>query len=245
MQTPKLESVKASFRVMLVEDDLQQLELVSSALKSQENQLIIDTFSDFESAQKQLETTLPDLLISDIILGAHFDGGFELARQLQSHQQPIPIIFFSERQSEFDILAGHDLGAVDYLPKPISLSVLQKKVHNLLSLFAGRNEPDSQTQVRSHIPQLELDSQNLKAYWHGQPLNLTVTEFEMIEQFAQTKPNAVISYQQLQAATQGVVERNTINTHVCRIRQAFKQVKPEFDAIQNVYGRGYCWHEHD
>jgi two-component system OmpR family response regulator len=139
-------------------------------------------------------------------------------------------------------MAGHDLGAVDYLPKPISLAVLQKKVGNLLRLLTGSLPAPSSS---SQIPHLDLDSHNLKATWHNQLLHLTVTEFEMIEQFAKQPIGSVVTYQQLQAATQGVVERNTINTHICRIRQAFKQITPEFDAIQNVYGRGYSWHEHD
>lgn len=233
---------QTAFRVMLVEDDLQQQQSVLAALKEQSNALIVEAFSDYDSAKNQLENQTPDLLISDIMLGAHRDGGFELARVLQKQSKPVPIIFFSERQSEFDIMAGHDLGAVDYLPKPISLAVLQKKVGNLLRLLTGSLPAPSSS---SQIPHLDLDTHNLKATWHNQLLHLTVTEFEMIEQFAKQPIGSVVTYQQLQAATQGVVERNTINTHICRIRQAFKQITPEFDAIQNVYGRGYSWHEHD
>ena len=123
---------QTAFRVMLVEDDLQQQQSVLAALKEQSNALIVEAFSDYDSAKKQLENQTPDLLISDIMLGSHRDGGFELARVLQKQSKPVPIIFFSERQSEYDIMAGHDLGAVDYLPMPLSLAVLQKNEGNLL-----------------------------------------------------------------------------------------------------------------
>ena len=227
-----------SYRIMLVEDDLDQQAHIIEALTSPE--LVIDAYSSRAPAQKQLSEQLPDLLISDIILGHEVDGGFDLARSLQSFQRPIPIIFLSERQTEFDIMAGHELGAVDYLPKPISLAVLKRKVHNLLRF----TQPQKSDIKSSQIPNLRLDQPNLKAYWHQQAINLTVTEFEMLEQFANQPMESVISYQQLQAATQGVVERNTINTHICRIRQAFKQITPDFDQIHNVYGRGYTWREH-
>lgn len=226
------------YHVMLVEDDPQQLDNLRNALN--EPSMALQCFSSREMAENAFEHQLPDLLISDIILGKETDGGFDLARRLQTYQRPIPMIFLSERQSEFDIMTGHDLGAIDYLPKPVSLSVLQRKVKNLLKL--------TQNQVihtPSQIEHLMLDRNQLKAYWHQQPLSLTVTEFEMIEQFAKVSTGETVTYQDLQTATQGVVERNTINTHICRIRQAFKQITPSFDRIHNVYGRGYCWRNDD
>ncbi|WP_044406213.1 response regulator transcription factor [Thiomicrospira microaerophila] len=224
-----------AYNVMLVEDDLQQQSAIVEALQSEA--IHIDVFAMREPAQLRFTQQLPDLLISDIILGDEIDGGFDLARNLQRYQRPIPIIFLSERQSEFDIMAGHDIGAVDYLPKPISLAVLKRKVDNLLRLT---QMPKAEPSL-SFIEGLQLDRHNLKAFWRAQPLQLTVTEFEMLEQFALTPIGSVINYQQLQTATQGVVERNTINTHICRLRNAFKKITPEFDAIHNVYGRGYRW----
>lgn len=224
------------YRLMVVEDDIQQQNAIVEALSA--DTIDIEVYSLREPAQKRFEHQLPDLLICDIILGSEVDGGFDLARNLQTYQRPIPIIFLSERQSEFDIMAGHDIGAVDYLPKPVSLAVLKRKVDNLLRL----TQPNLSPKPAEHfIRDLTLDNSNLKAYWLQQSLSLTVTEFEMLEQFAITPVGDVVSYQQLQTATQGVVERNTINTHVCRLRNAFKKITPEFDAIHNVYGRGYRW----
>ncbi|UQB41261.1 response regulator [Thiomicrospira microaerophila] len=225
-----------SYRVMLVEDDPEQRANILEALESKD--LLIEAFGLRPQAQSRLDQQLPDLLISDIILGDEMDGGFDLARHLQTYQRPIPIIFLSERQSEFDIVAGHDLGAIDYLPKPISLAVLKRKVTNLLRLTQNAPTLNNKT---TFIENLMLDPQTFKASWHQKPLNLTVTEFEMLEQFATHSIGSVISYQDLQAATQGVVERNTINTHICRLRQAFKKITPDFDLIHNVYGRGYSW----
>ncbi|MDY0136653.1 MAG: response regulator transcription factor [Thiomicrospira sp.] len=228
----------STYQVMLVEDDALQLNNLRQALA--EPNITLQCYTSRHEAQQAFAQQLPDLLIADIILGEEVDGGFDLARCLQRYQRPIPIIFLSERQSEFDIMTGHDLGAIDYLPKPVSLSVLQRKVKNLLKLTQN-----AAAQAPSLIQHLQLDREKLKAYWHQQPLSLTVTEFEMIEQFAKQSPGETITYQDLQTATQGVVERNTINTHICRIRQAFKHITPDFDRIHNVYGRGYCWRSDD
>lgn len=228
--------------ILLIEDDPAQLKAIAEALKTIENQPVIHAFLDFDSAANYLSNNLPDLMLSDIILGNHQDGGFELAKILAQKDKTIPIVFFSERQDEYDILAGHDLGAVDYLAKPISLAVLERKVSNLLKLVsANKTENTSEEPENSLIENLKIDAKNFRAFWQGKPLHLTITEFEMLEQFATTRPGSVITYQDLQTATQGVVERNTINSHICRIRNAFKKVEPEFDKIQNVYGRGYSW----
>ncbi|BBP45971.1 DNA-binding response regulator [Thiosulfatimonas sediminis] len=226
------------YRIAIIEDDPIQLKTLVTALQQQG--FNVDAFADRPSAEKSFAEKLPNLVISDIILGAEMDGGFDLAKHLLSYNQPIPIIFLSERQSEFDIYTGHALGAIDYLPKPISLNVLIVKVKNLLRITSS-NACVDQDDEKSKIHDLELVGNQFKAYWHGKALDLTATEFEMLKQFATAGEGNVITYDTLQKSTQGVVERNTINTHICRIRNAFKKITPEFNFIHNEYGRGYSW----
>lgn len=230
---------ESNFVIAIIEDDPVQLENLETAIKSQG--FTVESFSDRQSAEKSFDQALPDMVISDIILGNEMDGGFELAKHLLSFERPIPVIFLSERQSEFDIYTGHALGAVDYLPKPIVLNVLIAKVKNLLRI-SGSNQTQ-ENGFHSKIDQLEFNLDQFKAYWKEQPLNLTATEFEMLKQFANTGEKGVVSYESLQESTQGVVERNTINTHICRIRSAFKKVDDDFNLIHNEYGRGYSWYQ--
>jgi len=224
-------------KIAIVEDDPGQLALLEETLR--------DAGFDplpFESRQEAFESIRqirPSILVSDIILGDEKDGGFDLVRDLQQAGIVLPIIFLSERQDEFDIITGHTLGAVDYLPKPYNMKLLVAKIRNLLRLTQSAT-PASQT-----IDNLELDTQNLAVSWKGEPVYLTATEFEMLQQFAEAGPRHLVTYEALQSATQGVVERNTINTHICRIRNAFRKVDPDFDMIQNEYGRGYSWRSKD
>jgi len=228
------------YKIAVIEDD--QIQLTSLVEALQQQGFSVEPFTNREDAEKYFAETLPDLVISDIILGSEVDGGFDLAKHLLSYNQPIPIIFLSERQSEFDIYTGHALGAIDYLPKPITLNVLIVKVKNLLRITGAPKSTDTK-EDESKIPYLELAPEQFKAYWHEKALDLTATEFEMLKQFATAGESSVISYDALQSSTQGVVERNTINTHICRIRNAFKKITPEFNLIHNEYGRGYSWRE--
>lgn len=231
------------YTIAVIEDDPIQLETLVTALQQQG--FSVEAFSDRASAESYFEQSLPDLVISDIILGQEVDGGFDLAKRLLSYNQPIPIIFLSERQSEFDIYTGHALGAIDYLPKPISLNVLIVKVKNLLRITASSKEQAGSAKEQSVIDHLEIEPSQYKAFWYGKPLDLTATEFEMLRQFATTGEGGVVTYDNLQSSTQGVVERNTINTHICRIRNAFKKITPDFNLIHNEYGRGYSWQNKD
>lgn len=230
----------SDFTITIIEDDVLQLENLETALSSQGFK--VNAFSNRQQAEDSFNAALPDLVISDIILGNEMDGGFDVAKKLLSYDRAIPVIFLSERQSEFDIHTGHALGAIDYLPKPISLSVLTIKVKNLLRI-TGNPHTDSRHQEKSKIEGLELAHNEFKAYWQSSPLELTATEFEMLKQFALTGEKGVVTYDRLQESTQGVVERNTINTHICRIRSAFRKIDPEFNLIHNEYGRGYSWYQ--
>lgn len=230
------------YTIAVIEDDELQLNSLVEALQQQG--FDVKAFTNRIDAESYFNESLPDLVISDIILGSEVDGGFDLAKHLLSFNQPIPIIFLSERQSEFDIYTGHALGAIDYLPKPISLNVLIVKVKNLLRI-TGVPKAEISTEEDSKIPNLELAPDQFKAYWHDKVLDLTATEFEMLKQFATAGEDSVVSYDALQSSTQGVVERNTINTHICRIRNAFKKITPDFNLIHNEYGRGYSWSERE
>ncbi|PLA73669.1 DNA-binding response regulator [Hydrogenovibrio sp. SC-1] len=229
----------SDYTITIIEDDVLQLENLETALSSQGFK--VNGFSNRQEAEASFNVSLPDLVISDIILGNEMDGGFDVAKKLLSYDRAIPVIFLSERQSEFDIHTGHALGAIDYLPKPISLSVLTIKVKNLLRITGSAHS--DQHQENSLIEGLELAQNEFKAYWQAQPLELTATEFEMLKQFALTGEKGVVTYDRLQESTQGVVERNTINTHICRIRSAFRKVDPDFNLIHNEYGRGYSWYQ--
>ena len=225
-----------NYTIAVIEDDPIQLETLCSILKEQGFQL--KCYTSRQESEAGFADQLPDLVISDIILGQEIDGGFDLARTLMNYEQPVPIIFLSERQSEFDIHTGHALGAIDYLPKPISLPVLTAKVKNLLR-FTQQNS----TKMIGKLPHLTFAEEQLKAYWYGHPLDLTATEYEMLKYFAKAGEEVVVTYQKLQESTQGVVERNTLNTHICRIRNAFKKISPDFNHIHNAYGKGYFWQD--
>ena len=77
--------------------------------------------------------------------------------------------------------------------------------------------------------------------WQGERLNFTLTEFQIVESLAR-RPGHVKTYDALIDVTrQGLVEKNTINGYIRRIRSKFREIDSAFDRIQTVHGTGYKW----
>ena len=92
---------------------------------------------------------------------------------------------------------------------------------------------------------LTLDPARHDCLWDGKPVKLTVTEFLLLQALAQ-RPGFVKSRDNLMDAAyddQVYVDDRTIDSHVKRMRKKFRQVDPEFDSIETLYGVGYRYRE--
>ncbi len=200
----------------------------------------VSHYADRGSASRAFEERLPDLAIIDIGLGSEVDGGFDLCRELRACSTTLPIVFLTARDSDIDVVSGFRLGADDYLSKDISLVNLQARVTALLARGeALRNSVGSAALQRGD---LRLDSERLEASWREQALDLTVTEFWILESLAR-RPGQVKSRQQLMDAANTVLDDSTISSHIKRIRKKFLALDEEFTAIETAYGMGYRWRD--
>src|SRR5436190_1965472 len=92
---------------------------------------------------------------------------------------------------------------------------------------------------------LTLDPARHDCLWDGKPVKLTVTEFLLLQSLAQ-RPGFVKSRDNLMDAAyddQVYVDDRTIDSHIKRMRKKFREVDPEFDAIETLYGVGYRYRE--
>ena len=137
------------------------------------------------------------------------------------------------------------MGADDYIAKPFSQRLLIARIRAILR----RTEPSqpnaeggeaeaAQPLVRGR---LSMDPARHRVTWGDTNVTLTVTEFLILETLAQ-RPGIVKTRNQLMdAAYQDdiYVDDRTIDSHIKRVRRKFRQVDPEFDAIETLYGAGY------
>ena len=229
--------------IALVDDDRNILTSVSIALQTEG--FMTRVYSDGETALKAITDNPPDLAIFDIKM-PRMDG-LELLRRVRERSQ-LPIIFLTSKDDELDEALGLAMGADDYIAKPFSQRLLIARIRAILrrtelTQSAGA-EPESGDGplTRGH---LTMDPARHRTTWKGEPVTLTVTEFLILETLAQ-RPGIVKTRNQLMdAAYQDdiYVDDRTIDSHIKRLRRKFRQIDPEFDAIETLYGAGYRFSE--
>jgi two-component system response regulator ChvI len=229
--------------IALVDDDRNILTSLSIALQSEG--FVTRLYSDGEAALKALLDNPPDIAVCDIKM-PRMDG-LELLRRLRE-KSALPVIFLTSKDDELDEALGLALGADDYIAKPFSqrlliarIRAIQRRVE-LSKPQAANDEPVGEPLVRGG---LEMDPARHRVTWKGRDVTLTVTEFLILESLAQ-RPGVVKSRNQLMDTAYHddvYVDDRTIDSHIKRLRRKFRQVDPQFDGIETLYGAGYRFAE--
>lgn len=223
--------------IAIVEDDANQRQHYAEALRNADYEVI--EYADRKSAIDGFEESMPDLAILDIILGEEVGGGFEVCRFLKEKDSQFPVIFLTSRGDELDQIYGLQLGAWDYQTKPVSLEYLITRIRSLFQIKSTTSTGNHSANTL-HIGDITLDEISMSVQWKKQPINLTPTEYDILRAILNT-PSGVSIEDLVKATRQGVVEDNTINTHILHIRKKLKKVDADFACIKTKYGFGYCW----
>src|SRR6188768_1941290 len=226
--------------IALVDDDRNILTSVSIALQAEG--FLTRVYSDGDTALKALVDNPPDLAVLDIKM-PRMDG-LELLRRLRE-KSSVPVIFLTSKDDELDEALGLAMGADDYIAKPFSQRLLIARIRAILRRTeAALPSVEGGTETPQEILErgrLTMDPARHRVMWAGTNVTLTVTEFLILETLAQ-RPGIVKTRNQLMdAAYQDdiYVDDRTIDSHIKRVRRKFRQVDPEFDAIETLYGAGY------
>ena len=226
--------------ILLIDDDRSLLDVL--ALSFEDEGYDVLCAYDGEDGWLQFRNEKPDLIVSDVNM-PRLDG-FSLCRRLRADGYDLPLILLTSRDNEIDEALGLELGADDYVAKPFSTRVLTARVKALLrrqQARAGIESKDRPKVVESGG--LRLDPERLEVTFHGTDVTVTVTEFRMLEAFA-NRPGIVLSRDRLMELVRGddsIVADRIIDTYVRRLRRKLEQIDEDFDLIETVIGAGYRW----
>ena len=221
--------------IALVDDDQNILTSLSAALVDEGYK--VETYADGQEAFEKIERRPADLAILDIKM-PRMDG-LELLTKLRVRHS-MPIIFLTSKDDEIDEIMGLRMGADDYIKKPFSQRLLMERVKAVLR----RHEVSSGNEINDEIVRrndLVLDPSRHLCAWKEIEVNLTVTEFLLIQALTR-RPGHVKSRDQLIDAAYGentYVDDRTIDSHIKRLRRKFKDVDDEYSQIETLYGVGY------
>ena len=230
----------AMSQVLLIDDDASLLEVLGLAFEDAGYEVISAT--DGDAGMARIRCDQPDIVVSDVNM-PRLDG-FALCRQLRAEENPVPLILLTSRDNEIDEALGLELGADDYVAKPFSTRVLVARVTALLRRDRAR-AGDGATSSLLVVDALKLDPERLEVRWRDKKIEVTVTEFRLLEVLAR-RPGVVFSRDRLLDLLRGddvVVADRLIDTYVRRLRRKLEAVDPRFDRVETVIGAGYRWRD--
>ena len=222
-----------SGRILIVEDEESIARLVAEAMKRQG--YTCDIACDGDEALNAASDLIPDLIILDVML-PRLDG-FEVARRLKNDRstKDIPIIMLTARREEEDVLSGFDAGASDYVRKPFSLAELSARVGILIKRAGPQKTPD-----RMRAGPIEIDVRSEEAFMDGKPLDLSATEYRLLESLA-ASAGRTVSRDELLRRVWGmhVGDTRTLDVHIFRLRRKIEKNPENPEMLRTIRGRGY------
>jgi DNA-binding response OmpR family regulator len=221
--------------ILLVEDDLRLANLISKFLGKNGFQVSMlhegDTVVDF------LKINTPDLIILDVML-PKLDG-FAVCRKVRNSYEH-PIIFLTAKDSDFDHVLGLEIGADDYIIKPVEPYVLLARINMLL-----RRKKHSIKKSVDHLEfgQLNIHKASRQVSLSSEPVELTSHEFELLWLLAsnagEPQSREYIHEQMIDREYDGL--DRSVDVRISRLRKKLGDCTKNPSRIITVWGKGYLF----
>lgn len=218
-------------RILIVEDDIRISEPTADDLRRQGH--VVDLAADGDAGLTFARTGVYDVILLDIMLPSI--DGIEVARLLRAERSTALILMLTARDSLGDKVTSLDVGADDYVVKPVALEELSARIRAL-----GRRGFESRATVLEHGT-LRLEPGARRAFVVETPLALTPAEYAMLENFLRY-PRQTFSKTSLLDKISGfdrAAGEESIKTHVTNLRRKIREAGGATDVISTVYGYGY------
>lgn len=224
-------------RVLLVDDDVDLTEMLSLYLAREG--FDVHAVHDGESGAAEAAHGDYAIVVLDIMMPRM--SGIEALRRIRAASQ-VPVLMLTARGENVDRIVGLDMGADDYVPKPCTPGELAARIRAILRRTEAREAASAPTSARMlQVGQLALWPGSRRALWCGQPLELTGTEFSLLDVLARHAGQLVSKDAISQQAFGQPLARfdRRIDVHISSIRQKLGTRPDGQSWIQSVRGRGY------
>lgn len=224
-------------RVLLVDDDVDLTEMLSLYLGREG--FDVHAVHDGESAAAEATRGGYSIVVLDIMMPRM--SGIEALRRIRAASQ-VPVLMLTARGENVDRIVGLDMGADDYVPKPCAPGELAARIRAILRRTEARESASAPTGPRVlQVGELALWPGSRRALWRGLPLDLTGTEFSLLDVLARHAGQLVSKDAISQQAFGRPLARfdRRIDVHISSIRQKLGTRPDGQSWIQSVRGRGY------
>lgn len=219
--------------ILVIEDDPSLGEWICDALNEHGYQVSLANRGD--TGLELIEQDSPDLVLLDNLLPGL--KGFDVCQRARQFYSG-PILMLTACSEEVDEILGLELGADDYLTKPIRPRVLLARIQALLRRPTGQ----ASTQTLS-FGQLVIDGQSRSVTLSGQPITLTASEFQLLEYLAQSA-GQIVDRNRLSQVLRGIdydgFDR-AVDVCISRLRKKLNDTQVPAQRIKTLRGQGYLF----
>lgn len=219
--------------LLIIEDDLD----MNNALSIYFTKAYYKVYQAFNSleAEKYLKEYEIQIIVADI--GLPGESGLNFIQRLLNYKK-IPVIFLTAKDEEKDILKGYDVGCEEYITKPISPKILQKKLEAILRRNVEENV--------LYYKEIKIDYEKRRVWIRKKEIKLTSKEWKILEVLTTNMGKIITKETLLQKIWD--IEENFVDEHVITVVINRLRKKIEIDTkspvyIKNVFGVGYTFGE--
>lgn len=220
-----------SKKVLIVDADNTIISSLQSSMSTAGYSLL--SSNDGQMAIELVQQEQPDLVILEVSLQGL--DGYSVCKSLRSQGYKKPIIFLTDRNSEIDAVIGLELGAQDFIRKPVPMNELMARIEVQLK----KSSSDLPNQIV--VEDLEIDLEKRRVKHKGSLKNLSHKEFQLLFALAQ-KPNKVFSRNELLSNVWGWTngcKTRTVDIHMGYLRKKFEENPKRPRMFQTIRGVGY------
>jgi two-component system OmpR family response regulator len=223
-------------RVAFLEDDEVIRSNYSDLLESEGYE--VHLMVTYQEALDSIIDLKPDVALLDVSLPDDAMAGIKICKLLRENDVQIPVIFLTSHTELDHQSKSWRAGADDYVTKDTNIEMVLLRIRVLLSRYdAIKNKALQSVPCADRI---DVDKERLRVTWRGSCLNLSLTQFWMLDALVD-KSGQVVTHADLQQAANIVVEPNTIASHIKSIRDEFSCLDGSFNPIATERGKGYRW----
>ncbi|MCH8497132.1 MAG: response regulator [Marinobacter sp.] len=238
-----MEQTNESWRILIVEDDERLAELTREYLES--NGLTVSLETHGGHAVERIKNEKPDLVVLDLMLPG--EDGLSICRRVRPFFSG-PILMLTARTDDLDQVLGLEMGADDYISKPVKPRVLLARIRALLRRSgesADKSDQDGEGEepVRLQFNDLVVDRAMREAWLNDESIDLTSAEFDLLWLLA-SSAGRVLSREEIFSALRGIEydgQDRSIDVRVSRIRPKIGDDPVHPRRIKTVRSKGYLF----
>ncbi|MCS7046400.1 MAG: response regulator [Gemmataceae bacterium] len=221
----------AQTKILVVEDEPSLIEVLTYNLQREGYEVIVA--KEGREGLRKAQMRLPDLIILDLMLPGM--SGLDICRELRASPRTakLPIIMLTAKAEETDQVVGFAVGADDYVTKPFSVKVLMQRIKVLLRRAAN---PELESDI-IEAGGIKIDKRGHEVSVHGERVQLTPTEFRLLETMMRQVGRAFTRHDLMESAVgDTIVLERTIDVHIKALR---RKLGVAGQRIETVRGIGY------